>query len=79
MEKCRNAKSIPTNVVCPQCQQGKLVARRAKSGKGRPFYGCSTYPNCNFITNRLPKPNEPAVPASDGEANPAPESEGTHG
>ena len=57
---CRNAKSIPTNVVCPQCHQGKLVARRAKSGKGRPFYGCSTYPNCNFITNRLPKPNEPA-------------------
>ncbi len=57
---CRNAKSIPTNVICPQCNKGKLVARRAKSGKGRPFYGCSTYPDCNFITNRLPKPNEAA-------------------
>ena len=72
---CRNAKSIPTSVVCPQCNQGKLVARRAKSGKGRPFYGCSTYPGCNFITNRLPKANEPAAPASDGEAAPVPESE----
>lgn len=77
--ECRNAKSIPTNVACPQCRQGKLVARRAKSGKGRPFYGCSTYPDCNFITNRLPKPNEPATPVSDGEATSAPESEEASG
>ncbi len=53
--ECKNAKSISTDVVCPQCKKGKLVARRAKSGRGRPFFGCTTYPDCNFITNRLPK------------------------
>ncbi len=53
--ECKNAKSISTDVVCPQCKTGKLVARRAKSGKGRSFYGCSTYPACTFITNKLPK------------------------
>lgn len=58
---CRNAKSISTDVVCPQCGKGKLVARRAKSGRGRPFYGCTTYPVCTFIVNRLPKAGETAA------------------
>ena len=52
--ECKNAKSISTNVICPQCKKGKLVARRAKSGKGRPFYGCTAYPECTYIANRLP-------------------------
>lgn len=55
---CKNAKSISTDVVCPQCGRGKLVARRARSGRGRPFFGCTRYPECNFITNRLPKTEE---------------------
>ena len=58
--ECKNAKSISTDVICPQCKTGKLVMRKAKSGKGRPFYGCTTYPNCNFISNKLPgKTDEP--------------------
>ncbi len=56
--ECRNAKSIPTSVVCPQCRKGKLVLRRAKSGRGRSFYGCSTYPECNFLANRLPSADD---------------------
>ncbi|MBI2095476.1 MAG: type I DNA topoisomerase [Candidatus Omnitrophica bacterium] len=59
--ECKNAKSISTGIACPQCREGKLVARRAKSGKGRPFYGCTRYPNCNFITNKLPS----AAPSSE--------------
>src|SRR5205823_562151 len=51
--ECRNAKSISTDIVCPQCQKGKLVMRRAKSGRGRAFYGCTTYPACNYIVNKL--------------------------
>jgi DNA topoisomerase-1 len=51
---CKNAKSISTDVLCPKCKKGKLVQRKAKSGRGRPFYGCTTYPECTFITNRLP-------------------------
>jgi len=65
---CKNAKSISTDIKCPQCGQGKLVARRAKSGHGRPFYGCTAYPACHFISNKLPKEggqdskdNEPVV------------------
>lgn len=53
--ECKNAKSISTDVVCPQCGKGKLVARRARSGRGRTFYGCTKYPDCNFISNKLPK------------------------
>ena len=52
--ECKNAKSISTEILCPQCKTGKLVQRKAKSGHGRPFYGCTTYPACTFITNRLP-------------------------
>ena len=55
---CKNAKSISTDVVCPQCGQGKLVQRRAKSGRGRAFYGCTTYPACTFISNKLPGENK---------------------
>ena len=45
---CRNTKPLlePTGVGCPQCQ-GELVLRRSK--KGRKFYGCSNYPQCDFV------------------------------
>lgn len=64
--ECKNAKSISTDVVCPQCQQGKLVARRAKSGRGRPFYGCTRYPECTYIANRLPSTTTPNNEAQNG-------------
>ena len=69
--ECRNAKSISTDIDCPQCKKGKLVARRAKSGRGRNFYGCTQYPNCNYMTNRLPK-TDSAEKASEPESQ-APE------
>jgi DNA topoisomerase-1 len=51
---CRYTKSIPTGYRCPaEGCNGDLVQRRSKSG--RFFYGCSNYPNCRFITNKLPK------------------------
>ena len=68
--ECRNAKSISTDVDCPQCKVGKLVARKARSGKGRTFYGCTKYPDCNFMTNRLPKADEaPKTEAPSGDAD----------
>ncbi len=66
---CKNAKSISTGVACPQCKEGKLVMRRAKSGKGRAFYGCTRYPDCNFLANKLPKEGE--APASSENTPPA--------
>jgi DNA topoisomerase-1 len=51
---CRNAKPIvkTIGVACPQCQEGTIVERRSK--KGRIFYGCNTYPTCDFVSWDLP-------------------------
>ena len=53
---CRNTKPIlnKTGVKCPKCS-GEVVERKAR-GRGRPFWGCSNYPNCDFIINRRPLP-----------------------
>jgi DNA topoisomerase-1 len=51
--ECKNARSITTEVRCPQVDcSGWLVERRTRSGKI--FYGCSNYPQCRYTTNRLP-------------------------
>ncbi|MBI4352372.1 MAG: type I DNA topoisomerase [Candidatus Omnitrophica bacterium] len=60
--ECKNAKSISTDIVCPQCGKGKLVERRARFGRRRPFYGCTAYPDCNYIAQKLPAA-ETAPPA----------------
>lgn len=56
--ECRNTKSIPL-ATCPKCG-GDIVARRRSKGKGREFYGCSRYPECDFIT--YSKPTESVCP-----------------
>ncbi len=38
-------------VTCPNCG-GELVQKRSK--KGRKFYGCGNYPDCNFLSWDLP-------------------------
>ncbi len=43
---CRNTKSISLG-VCPKCG-GDITLKRSK--KGREFYGCSKYPNCDFVS-----------------------------
>lgn len=47
---CRNTKPIvkDTGVECPTCKEGKIVERRSK--KGRVFYGCDRYPECEFVS-----------------------------
>lgn len=42
-------------IECPNCHEGHLVERIAKSGpkKGKKFYGCSNYPKCNYTTTTL--------------------------
>ncbi|HBE04182.1 MAG TPA: type I DNA topoisomerase [Spirochaetia bacterium] len=46
---CRNTKSMPI-MKCPVdgCS-GDIIAKRSKT-KGRPFYGCSRYPECEFVS-----------------------------
>lgn len=50
---CKNTKKIiqETKGSCPIC--GKKVIQK-KSKKGRNFYGCEGYPDCNFMTWNVP-------------------------
>ncbi len=47
---CRNTKAIvkTIGVKCPTCKDGEVVERKSK--KNRIFYGCSNYPECDFIS-----------------------------
>ncbi|MDA8233857.1 MAG: type I DNA topoisomerase [Clostridia bacterium] len=46
--ECQYTKPLleATGVKCPKCE-GEIVSRRSK--KGRKFYGCSNYPECEFV------------------------------
>lgn len=50
---CRNTKPIVTDtgVKCPKCE-GAIVERKTKRGKA--FYGCKKYPECDFVTWDMP-------------------------
>ena len=52
---CRNTKSyqIKIGVACPECG-GDLVEKRTR--RKRVFYGCSSYPECEFAAWNLPLP-----------------------
>ncbi|MCG7340574.1 type I DNA topoisomerase [Staphylococcus auricularis] len=47
---CRNTKAIvkKIGVTCPKCNDGDVVERKSK--KNRIFYGCSNYPECDFVS-----------------------------
>jgi len=48
--ECRNTKPIlkKIGVTCPTCNKGEVVERKSK--KNRVFYGCETYPECEFVS-----------------------------
>jgi DNA topoisomerase I len=48
--ECRNTRPVPL-APCPKpgCT-GQVVARKRKKGRGREFYGCTRYPDCDFVT-----------------------------
>lgn len=52
--ECRNARPLleEIGVKCPKCGEGNVVKRRSK--KGRVFYGCDKYPECDFVTWEKP-------------------------
>mgnify|MGYP001448163879 CR=1 FL=1 len=46
---CKFTKPIDLGIKCPKDDcKGKIAARRSK--KGRMFYGCTAYPNCDFVS-----------------------------
>ncbi|XJS11689.1 type I DNA topoisomerase [Aerococcaceae bacterium WGS1372] len=48
--ECRNTKAIvkEIGVKCPTCHEGEVVERKSK--KNRIFYGCTRYPECEFVS-----------------------------
>ncbi len=52
---CKFTKPIDLGIKCPKDDcKGKIAARRSK--KGRMFYGCTAYPNCDFVSWDKPVP-----------------------
>ena len=52
--KCKGTRSIPMGLKCPKCPTGDLTERRTKRGKS--FWGCLRYPECDFSTWNRPVP-----------------------
>jgi DNA topoisomerase-1 len=48
---CKSTRSIPLG-TCPKCG-GDIVARKTR-GRGKEFYGCTNYPECDFISHYKP-------------------------
>ncbi len=56
--ECKNTKSLaPTGSndlgPCPKCGTGRVIRRRTK--RGRFFYGCNRYPECDFASWMKPE------------------------
>lgn len=52
--ECKNTKPIlqKTGMKCPKCGEGDVIVRKTKRGKI--FYGCSSYPKCDFVSWNKP-------------------------
>jgi DNA topoisomerase-1 len=48
--ECMNSKAVPL-ADCPRpgCK-GKIIAKRKQNRRGKVFYGCTEYPECDFVT-----------------------------
>ncbi len=48
--ECKTTKRLvnKVGVKCPKCHKGDIILRKSKKGKA--FYGCSDYPECDFIS-----------------------------
>jgi len=51
--ECKTSKPISIGVTCPKGCGGYISERRSKRGKT--FYGCSSYPNCDFVSWDRPR------------------------
>lgn len=53
---CRHTQAIvkEIGVKCPDCKEGEIIERKSK--KNRIFYGCSRYPDCEFVSWDKPIP-----------------------
>ncbi len=66
--ECKNTKKIAPAALktesgeempCPKCGEGKVIPKKTR--KGRWFYGCSRYPDCDFASWTKPQSSSEAV------------------
>ena len=45
--ECKNTKQLENslNIKCPKCEKGQIIEKRTR--KGKTFYGCNQYPDCD--------------------------------
>lgn len=71
--ECKYTRKIikTTGIKCPKCEGGELIRRRATKGKtkGRYFYGCIKYPDCDYVAWQKPKTNADKDNVSNTETN----------
>jgi len=53
---CKGTKPLSIGVTCPKSCGGYISEKRSR--RGRTFYGCSSYPKCDFVAWDRPR-NEP--------------------
>ncbi len=53
---CKYVKQKTIGVACPNCTEGEIVERRSKRGKT--FFGCNRYPECDFVAWGKPIPEK---------------------
>src|SRR5579885_1969565 len=53
---CKYVKQKTIGMACPNCSEGEIVERRSKRGKT--FYGCNRYPDCDFVAWGKPLPEK---------------------
>lgn len=52
----QNIVEVVEEVVCPLCQKGEVTIKNTRWGK--PFFGCGTYPKCNWASWKKPEKGE---------------------
>jgi DNA topoisomerase-1 len=50
--KCKYVKQKTIGMKCPECSEGEVVERRSR--KGKTFFGCNRYPDCEFVAWNKP-------------------------
>jgi len=57
--ECHNTHSVleRTGVVCPKPNCGGEIVERRSRRRSRPFFGCSNWPDCDFLENNRPLPD----------------------
>ena len=69
--ECRHTEALlnKTGVVCPTCKDGVIVERRTR--RGRAFWGCERYPECDYATwkNPVAERGEGAAASVNGEGS----------